>query len=202
MVLPLLILGAAALQAGGAIYGAITEAQSAKEAGKLGVASAMLEAKVAKKNYKFEAAAHKFNAEVARQQAANTRGVGRADANDYRRLNSARLASNRAAAAGSGIVASSGSPLMVDEAIFSEIEFGAARTINAAEIIATRQDNEGVLLDAQARQARKNAMLAMKSGAINAQAARIGADAAQNAAIARGIQGVGSSLATAASGFR
>ena len=164
------------------IAGALTQEVAAK-----------FEGEVAARNAEAEADAYKFNAKVAEQQARNTRDVARAEAGDFRRSGSAALASRRAQAAGSGVATTMGSPLMVDEAILSEVEFGAARIINQGDIVSTRQLNEATLLKAQAKNARRNALYARQGGRIAAHAARLGV----YTSIAQGATSIGNTLATA-----
>jgi len=176
----------AALAIGGHLLGTIAGIQASRT----GAMAAMFEGQVAAANAKAEAQAHKFNARVAAQQARHTRRAARAEARDFRRAGSALLASRRARAAASGVSATTGSPLMVDEKIISKIEFGADRIIMAGEVVATRQLNEAMLLKHQAKVAKENAKYAMAGARIGASAARLGA----YTAIAQGAVGVGNTL--------
>ena len=135
------------------------------------VAGSIMEGNVNAANAIAESRAYKFNSQVAEQQAKNTRQVAVADASDFRRAQQARLASRKAAMAGSGIVATSGSPLLVDEKILANIEFSGARIINEGDIKSTRLLNESTLLKAQAKNARANAGYAKTAGYINAAGA-------------------------------
>lgn len=164
------------------IQGALTEEVAAKFQGKVEAANAIAEAD-----------AYKFNAKVADQVAENTRDVARGQAMDFRRAGSARLASRRAQAAAGGVVSTEGSPLIVDQAILSEIEFGATRIVNQGDIVSTRQKNEAALLRGQAKNAKRNALFARQGARIAARAASLGV----YTSIAQGAAGVGNTLATA-----
>lgn len=181
----------AALAIGGHILGTIAGIAAAQTS----AAAAKFEGQVAAANAKFEAKAYNFNAKVAEQQAKNTRDVARAEGKDFARAGSAALAGRRAKVAASGVVSSKGSPLMVDEAVLTEIEFGRQRILNKGEIIATRQRSEAALLRAQAKQATQNATLARQGASISAQAAQIGA----YSAVAQGAVGIGNTIANSSS---
>ena len=147
----------AALAIGAAAVGALAGAAGSIMQGNAAAANALADAK-----------AHYFNAKVAEQQARNTQEGALADANDYRRLQSSRLAARRAQMGGAGVVASEGSPLLVDESILSNIEFGATRIINEGDIKSVRLRNEATLKRAQARASRRGATYARQAGYIGA----------------------------------
>jgi hypothetical protein len=179
----------AALAVGGHLLGTIAGIAGARTQ----AAAAKFQGQVQAANFKAEAQAYKFNAKVAEQQARNTREVALAHAKDFRRAGSGALSSRRASMAASGVSTSSGSPLLIDEAIATEIEFGAQRILNEGEIVATRQKNEATLLKAQAKNAKRNARFAIQGGQIAASAANIGI----YSAIASGATGIGNTLMSA-----
>lgn len=181
----------AALAVGGHVLGTIAGIASARTQG----VAAQFEGQVAAANARNEAEAYKFNAKVAEQEAKNALDVARAEASDFGRVGSAALASRRAATAASGVVSTSGSPLMVDTAIDTEILFGQARIKNQGEIIATRKRNEARLLRMHAKQAKQNARFAMQGARLGQSAAKIG----MYSAVASGAVGIGNTIMTASS---
>jgi hypothetical protein len=175
-----------ALAIGGHILGTIAGIAGAN----LGAKAAKYEARVASTNFLNEAEAHKFNAKVADQMAENTRDVARAEAMDFRRAGSGKLATRRAQSAASGVTGQS--PLMVEEKILSNVEFGAARIVNAGDIISTRQKNEAQLLRFHAKQAKDNARYARVAGRMSASAAKLGG----YTSIAQGAIGIGNTISS------
>lgn len=107
--------------------------------------------------------ADSFNAKVARQLALAEERKTAADAADYRRVGSSKIASARAARADSGL-ALEGSPLLVDASIFKEVEFGVDRIVNAGAVNATRMRNQATLLDVSSENNRRTADLARAAG--------------------------------------
>ena len=178
-----------ALAVGGHVLGAIAGVQGALTQ----AVAAKFQGQVEAANAEAQADAYKFNSKVATQMARSTEQVAVAEAGDFRRAGSAALASRRAAAAAGGVSLSEGSPLMVNERILSEVEFGAARIINAGDIVSTRQLNEAELLQAQKRNATRKARIALQGGNLAAKAAGLGV----YTAIAGGAVGVGNTLSQA-----
>lgn len=133
----------------------------------LDVFSSIREGQVNKANLLEQAAADRFDAEVAEQLAVSEMEGAAADAVDFRRAQSARAAASRAAAAGSGFTME-GSPMMVDAATLSEIEFGVSRIIGQAQVRAHRLRQEGTLLRRKADVGVGNARRALTAGVIGA----------------------------------
>lgn len=181
----------AALAIGGNILGTVAGIMAAHT----NAAAAKFQGQVDAYNALAQADAYGFNAKVADQQASNTRQVALAEAGDYRRAGSAALASRRAAVAAGGVVSTSGSPLLVDTNILSEIELGAGRIINRGDIVSTRQKNEATLLRGQAANATRNAKFARQAGNIGAKAANLGV----YTSIAQGAIGIGNTISTSSS---
>ena len=160
-----------------------TGAHAARYQGAVDANTALINSENAARSSEARAAADRFNAAVSEQLAESETERAGAEATDFRRAQSARQASSRARLAASGL-ALEGSPLMVDENIFSEIEFGAARLVHAGQVTATRLRNQATLLRRSAdfdtetaintREAgRKTAQWAVEGGEIRADAARL-----------------------------
>lgn len=116
----------------------------------------------------------RFNALVAEQEAKAEMDSARADASDFRRAQSARVAAARARRAGSGF-ALEGSPMLVDEAALTEIEFGVSRIMHRGVVRETRKKTEASLLRNSADVEERNAKSARRAGFVSA--------------IARGVRG-------------
>lgn len=155
-------------------------------------AAARLQAQQAVFDARASAQANKFNAIVREQQARNAKDVAKANAEDFRRLQSARLASSRAAQAGSGFQLT-GSPLLVDTLTFGEIEHGVSRLRHEGDVEATRLGNEASLLRRQAKLDKVSARYAKAAGRIGVQAAHIQG----YSSLLSGVSSAGSTLATA-----
>lgn len=149
----------------------------------------LLEGEINARNYEASADADEFNAKVAGQLARNAKVVAGAEASDFRRLQGARLSSNRAMQASSGL-AMEGSPMLVDRAAFAEIELGSARLEHAGDVDFFRYLTEQALLERSAKNDRASAVLARKSaqisvnfakqaGAIARKGAMLGVDASE-----------------------
>src|SRR3990167_8504990 len=132
-----------------------------------GVAGAKLEGEVNAYNYEEKAKIDRFNALVAEQEAKSEMDSTRADVSDFRRIQSARVASSRARQAASGF-ALEGSPLLVDEAALTEIEFGVSRLIHAGQVKATRLKTQSQLLKRSADVSDVNAKSARRAGTLAA----------------------------------
>ena len=91
-------------------------------------------------------AAYDYQAQLAGRQAERERQIAERDSEEFRRRERKRLASFRARRAASGI-AMRGSPLLVDDELVEEIEFGAATIRDTGQ---TKASN----LEAQARLSR------------------------------------------------
>jgi len=96
-------------------------------------------------NLEDRAAISRFNAEVAENEALSIEQQTRADVSDFKKQQSANVAARRAAQAGEGFTAA-GSPMMVDEAILTAIEFSVARKIHGGRVAATQKRDEAALL--------------------------------------------------------
>lgn len=92
-------------------------------------------------------------AKISEQQAARERQVAAAREEDYRRQASRDLATRRAALGASGVVQSTGSPLLGTEDFVSEVELAALRMRNAGEAGATRLEQDADFKRAQGRNA-------------------------------------------------
>lgn len=133
---------------------------------------------------KEQADTDRFNAAVAEQQARGELEGSQADAADFRRAQSARLAASRASQAASGFVLE-GSPLIADQAAVAEIEFGAQRIVSEGRKSAERLRQEGTLLTRSATVEDQNAKLEKSAGLIKSLGTA-----------ARGITSIGSTLST------
>ena len=148
-----------------------------------GMIGAKMEGDNLASQYRARAEADDFNAKVAQQMAGAEKERAEASASDFRRAQKARLANARAKQAASGL-SLEGSPLLVDEATFQEIEFGAARIAHQGQLASTRLENESLLLTQKAKADRMSAGFASRAGTIGA----IGAGA-------RGFANIGLTLA-------
>jgi hypothetical protein len=129
--------------------------------------SARVESEAKARTAEAQAEADTFNAKVYRQIAESETDRVAAEATDYRRSQSANVAKLRAKQAGSGF-ALSGSPLMVDEAIFQEIEFSSNRIAYAGQVARTRMVNQASLLDLSATRNKDTAKFARAAGEASA----------------------------------
>ena len=152
--------------------------------------NARVEAEAKARSAEAQAEADTFNAKVFRQVAESETDRAAAEATDYRRTNKAKLAQLRAKQASSGL-AMSGSPLMVDETVFSEIEFSTNRIAYAGQVIRTRYENQAALLDLSATRNLDTAKFARQVGETNAENIKTGSYI--NAIIA-GAQGANNTL--------
>lgn len=184
----------AALAVGGHILGTMAGIASSRTQ----EVAAKAQAQAAAYNFRAEAAAAKFNAKVAKQMAAHAKDVARAEAGDFERRQSARLAASRAERGGSGVVNAAGSPLMVEAATVAEVALGRARIIHGGEVASVRLNTQAQLLKAEAKTANINARLAIQSGNIAASGAKLGAFSA----VAQGAVGVGSTLSSGVSNVK
>ncbi len=130
-------------------------------------ASAWAGADTDAQNAEERARVNDFNAKVAEQQAKSTMEGAAADSSDFRRAQSARRAASKAAAAGQGFLLE-GSPLMVDKAVMTAIEFSTDRIIGNARVNAARLRTQSSLLKREAVVERNNASLARQAGIIGA----------------------------------
>lgn len=147
------------------------------------------------------AAADTFNATVAEQLAVSESERAGAEAGDFRRAQNARVASSHARQAASGL-ALEGSPLLVNETMFQEIEFGAQRIAYGGQLASSRARNQASLLNFSSKIETDNARRAREAGKITAdyalQAGELNADAAQIKGFGdmfKGLSGFGSTLA-------
>lgn len=132
-----------------------------------GVAGNIFSSRVESANALNRAAVDRFNALVAEQQAKAELDSARADASDFRKAHSARVASFRARQAGSGF-AYEGSPMVVDEAAMTEIEFGVSRIMHRGQVREHRLQQEASLLRHSAKVEEANAKAARRAGIISA----------------------------------
>lgn len=109
----------------------------------------------------------RFNAIVAEQEAKSEMEGTRADASDFRRAQSARLAASRARQAGSGF-ALAGSPMLINEASLAEVEFGVSRIIHAGLLKENRLKTQALLLNRSASVEDRNAKFSRQAGTIGA----------------------------------
>lgn len=104
-----------------------------------------------------------FEAATQRQQAARERQISASEARKFEREQSALRARSRAVRAGSGVVTTSGTSLLVDEDIASEIARNKALIKAGGETRATRLEQNAALLGLSGRQARRGSFF--KAGA-------------------------------------
>lgn len=123
-------------------------------------------------NYEARAEAAEFNANVAEQVGRSEKSASYAEAGDFSRIQGARLASNRAERAASGIVSTEGSPLLIDDAIFSEIEIGTARIEHQGDVAFFKGLTEARLLRHEAANDRLSAKIARRTSKIEADYSR------------------------------
>lgn len=135
--------------------------------------SARVEAEARARTAEAQAEADTFNAKVYRQVAESETDRAAADATDYRRTQKAKQAQLRARQVSSGF-ALSGSPLMIDETVFQEIEFSTNRIAYAGQLARTRMENQADLLDLSATRNKDTAKFARFAGDISASNIRTG----------------------------
>ncbi len=105
-----------------------------------------------------DARAAEYNAAVSQQRAASEREAAAAEADDYTRRNSAKLASGLAMQGASGVTPD-GSPLMVNSATVREIALGAQRHLQGGEKRGVQLENEAQLQRSRADYARSASYL-------------------------------------------
>ena len=143
---------------------AADEAYAARYDGAVKANEALVAAENTARVYDARAEADTYNAEISRQKALSAKGKAGAEANDFRRAETARVSTARARQAASGI-ALEGSPLMVNEALLQEVEFGAQRLVNTGDIEAARLRSEAKLQDRYAYRETQTAANARAAGA-------------------------------------
>jgi hypothetical protein len=136
--------------------------------GVMGALGSVEQANAAKFQGASLAAAANYNAAVDEQRAAAERDAAKAEAQDFARMGSRKVAEAEVGQAASGVVANTGSPLMVDASTVREIALGAQRKLYSGEVRATDLTN-----DAQLQRA--NAQNALKGANITANAYYLGA---------------------------
>ena len=104
-----------------------------------------------------------FNAAIKRQEADRERQISASEARKFEREQSALRARSRAVRAGSGVVPTSGTSLLVDEDIASEIARNKALIKAGGETRATRLEQNAALLGLSGRSARTSSFF--KAGA-------------------------------------
>jgi len=162
--------------------------------GRIAAQQAQVQAENTARIAEAKAEADEFNAKVAEQLAGVEKDRATAGASDFRRAQMARLASSRAKQAASGF-SLEGSPLLVDESIFSEIELGAARLGHAGDVAATRLRNESTLLRRSAVHGRDTAIFAREAGAQSASNITSASLLRAAGAGAKGLSNIGLTLA-------
>lgn len=148
--------------------------------------NAKVESEAKARQAEAQAEADTFNAKVYRQVAQSETERAAAEATDYRRTQSGNVAKLRAKQAGSGF-ALSGSPLMIDEAVFQEIEFSTNRLAYAGQLARVRYENQADLLDVSASRNIDTAKFARETGAISADNIITGSYISAAAAGAKGF---------------
>lgn len=140
--------------------------------------------------------ADSFNAKVARQLAISEESNAAATAADYRRTQTSKAASARAVRADSGL-ALEGSPLLVDQSIFKEIDFGSSRIAYAGQLSSNRLRNQASVYDVYSENNRRTGVFARQAGKIGADNAR---DSAVLNALSFGAKGANEMYKTLAVG--
>jgi hypothetical protein len=128
----------------------------------VGLAGSFLSAAAAKQQADAQAEAAEYNAKMREIEAASERDTAEAKAEDFRRQEGRKRATAIAQTAASGVTLE-GTPLLVDEAIVSEIELGANRLSHQGDTRATGLENQAELDRTKAKNYRK-------AGSINAGA--------------------------------
>lgn len=147
------------------------------------------------RGYEGQAEADTFNAKLADQLAMSAEDVAGAEAHDFRRTQGAKLATSRATRAASGL-ALEGSPLMVDENIFAQIEYGVSRIAYGGQLESGRLRNQSKLLLSEADRLTESARLARESGRKSADYALGAGEYAAAGALASGSAKSRSAIST------
>lgn len=147
-----------------------------------------------------QAEADSFNAKVSRQMAEAELQRAAGEAGDYRRTQGARAASRRALTGASGL-ALEGSPLLADESIFQEIDFGASRIGYAGDVAAARLRTQGDLLDLSATRNLESANFARTAGEASARNIKSSSYLKAFGAGVTGLTGITSTLSTGGGGW-
>jgi hypothetical protein len=127
----------------------------------------LIDAENTARAFEADATEGEFNARVAQQMARNSIQVADAEARDYRLRGNAAIESQAALQAGSGFMLE-GSPMLVQDVLFGEVELGTARLRHAGEVEATRYENEAELFQFGSVVSTLNADTARAVGNINA----------------------------------
>lgn len=143
---------------------------------------ALLSGEIDARNFEASADAGAFNAKISHQLARNAKNVAASESSDFRRAQRARLAGNRVLQANSGFTLE-GSPMIVDKALFAEIELGSMRIGHAGDVESFRRENEASLLEYTSKNDRASAVIARKTGEINASYAREAGEISRKAAL-------------------
>jgi len=175
----------AMLTMGATVASGVVGVLGALQKGKADAFNAQVEAENRARQADAQSEADIFNAKVARQLAESETRQGAANAKDYRRTQSARAASRRAIVSASG-VSMEGSPLLVDEAIFQEIEFGAQRIAFDSMTKSSRARNAASLLERSAWHNKETARIARETGRASVENIR---KASYLSALGRGLSG-------------
>jgi hypothetical protein len=93
------------------------------------------------------------------QQAESERQAAAARESDFRKSQSRAMAARRAALGASGVVQSTGSPLLASEDFAGEVELQALRIREGGEVSATRLQQQAALSRLQGSQAQTGALL-------------------------------------------
>ena len=143
---------------------------------------ALLSGEIDARNFEASADAGAFNAKISHQLARNAKDVAASEASDFRRAQGARLAGNRVLQSNSGFTLE-GSPMIIDKALFAEIELGSMRIGHAGDVESFRRENEAALLEYTSKNDRASAVIARKTGDINASYAREAGEISRKAAL-------------------
>ena len=148
--------------------GMFTSMLGAQQQASSAATNARIQAENAARQAEAQAESMRFNATVSRQMAQSELDRAAGESGDFARTQGARRAARVARVAAGGLSMFEGSPRMVDESIFSEINFGRSRIGYAGDVASMRQRNQGALLDAQALRADQAAQYARMAGEISA----------------------------------
>jgi hypothetical protein len=146
MALPVaLMAGSTALQA----FGALQEGKAAAD-------GAMMKGRA-------EQQSAEYNARSSEIQAASERDAAGAESSDFFRREMRGVSAGRAARGATGVIGSTGSPLLVDEATVAEVALGASRLMHAGEGRARRMEDDAILSRERGRYAMEAASHAASS---------------------------------------
>lgn len=188
------------------IYGANLDASGYRQAGEIAAAGQryqgavnanqiLVNAENQARAADAQAQSDEFEANLADQFSERATAEAAEKAHDYRRVLQGKLAGARAERAASGL-ALEGSPMLVDENTFAQIEFGVSRIVSTGMTESLRFRDQAGLLRDQAERGRATARFAREAGRQGAEYAVRGGDIAAAGSLSTGYAKASSAMSS------